>query len=131
MEVIICDRKAALPIIDAHISGPRSSLKVKLIFDSGAEFSIVDTGLIEEIGYSARNAKHISAILGASGEAQDGYVLEIKALSFFNKKAENVAVGAFDFEHFAHFGAQGVIGYDVIKRVHLEFDGPAGLLKFF
>jgi len=53
MEVIQFDREADLPIIDARIHGPRRSHKVKLIFDTGAQFSIIDTRLIEEIGYSA------------------------------------------------------------------------------
>ncbi len=131
MEVIKFDRLEPLPIIDAHISGPRSSLKLKLIFDTGAEYTIVDTGLIEEIGYSARDATHISAVLGASGEAQDGYILEMRALRFLGKKAASVTVGAFDFDHFSHFGAQGVLGFDVIKQLHLEMDGPKGVLKVF
>jgi hypothetical protein len=131
VEIINFDRAEPLPIIDAHIFGPRNSLRVKLILDTGAEFTIVDTGLIEEIGYSARDAKHISAVLGASGDAQDGYILEMKALRFFGKKAKLVTVGAFDFDHFAHFGAHGVLGFDVIKQLHLEMDGPKGVLKVF
>ena len=131
MEVIQFDRQSPLPIIDARIYGPRKSHKVRLVFDTGAQFSIIDTGLIEDIGYSARDARHVSCVLSASGASQDGYLLEIKALGFFGRKRRGVFVGAFDFEHFVQFGANGLLGFDLIKQLHLELDGPHGVLKIF
>ena len=131
MKVIRFDREQPIPLIDAWIYGPRVSRRVKLIFDTGAQFSIMDTGLIEEIGYSARDALQAGAVYGAAGEAQEGYLLQLNWIQVFGKRIEQPKVGAFDFVHSAHFGAEGVLGFDVIRDLHLEMDGPGGLLRIF
>ncbi len=131
MAEISIDSDAPLPIIDARIFGPLGAHKIKLIFDTGSQYSIIDTGLVEDIGYSARDAVRAAQVRGATGDPQGGYLVSIKAMKFFGKKAENVIIGAYDFEHFSHFGAHGVLGFDVIKKLHLELDGPKGLLKVY
>lgn len=131
MEVIRFDRTQSLPIVDARIYGIKKSHKLRLVFDTGAETSIINTAIIEDIGYSIDDAIKKTIIRGPVGPAQEGYLLKVKALRFFKLEAENLTVGAFDFNYTSHFGAHGLLGFDVIKAMRLELDGPAGILKIF
>ena len=129
--IVAFDRRQPIPLVDAVVRGPRSSQRVRLVFDTGAGLTILDTPLIEEIGYSARDGSIEAGILSAMGEEQAGYVVAIDSIAVLGKKWRSVHVGAFDFDHFEHFGAHGLLGFDLIKGLHLEMDGPAGRLAVY
>ena len=111
------------------IFGPVGSTKVKLVFDTGAEFTMVDTAAIEHIDYSAKDGTMSASVQGATEDRQSGYMLKVSQFLLFGLRFSDLTVGAFDFEHFAKFGIRGVVGFDLIKPLHLEMDGPNGILK--
>ena len=69
------------------------------------------------------------SVLGATGVAQDGYILHVDSLAFLGKKVENPQVGVYDFENFP--GVDGLLGWDVISQLHIELNGPQGCLKIY
>lgn len=131
MQVISFDRSQDIPIVDAIISGPVTYERVRLVFDSGCGLTQIDTGLIESIGYSAVNAKRTMTIRGPVGREVEGYVVDIRSFKLFGHSISNLEVGAYDFDNFAHFGIDGLLGFDLIKQMHFELNGPEGLLKIF
>lgn len=131
MRIIRFDRSQEIPIVDALVFGPRRYERVKMVFDSGCGVTQLDTGVIESIGYSAKDAKYASIVLGPSGDKQEGYVVSVTELKLFGLSFSGTEIGAYDFDNFAHYGIDGLLGFDVIKQLRFELDGPEGLLKIF
>ncbi len=52
MREIVFDRADRIPIIGAHIRGPRRVHRVRLVFDTGCGLTQLNNHLIESIGYS-------------------------------------------------------------------------------
>ena len=129
MRTIKIDQSQDVPEIKALIAGPRSQQRVNLIFDTGAACTQIDTGLIEDVGYSVSDATEVMRVLGATGAAQEGYIVEVQSISFLGKKVENARVGVYDFDNFP--GVDGLLGWDVIQQLHVELNGPEGILKVF
>lgn len=131
MQKIKFDPSQDIPIVDAIIVGPLTYERVRLVFDSGCGLTQIDTGLIETIGYSARDAKRTMSVRGPVGEQVHGYVVELQSLKLFGSDNLNLEVGAYDFDNFAHFGIDGLLGFDLIKCMHFEMNGPKGELIIF
>ena len=131
MQLIQFDRTQVIPVVDSRIHGPNKHRKVGLVFDTGSGITQVDTEFIERIGYSARDAVHVSGVQGAIGGVQEGYVVRVAKLSVFGIDFQNLPVLVYDFDNFKEQGIDGLLGWDVIKAFHLEMDGPNGLLKIF
>ena len=131
MRVISFDRTQDIPIVDAIISAPITYERVRLVFDSGCGLTQIDTGLIESIGYSAINAKRSMSVRGPVGDEVQGYVVGLESFKLFGYSISNLEVGVYDFDNFAHFSIDGLLGFDLIKQMHFELNGPQGLLKIF
>ena len=129
MQIIHFDRSQDVPIVDAKIRGPLGARKVRLVFDTGCGLSQIDTSLIENIGYGAVDGDQRIQIHGATGESHQGYRLRIAELIFFGVKFKEVTVGALDFEFLGSHRIDGLLGFDLIKELHLEVNGPRGELK--
>lgn len=129
MRIVKIDPSQVVPEIKVLIAGPRSKQKVNLVFDTGAACTQIDTGLIEDIGYSAKNALNRMRVLGATGEAQEGYIVKVDYLNFLGKKFDNVKVGVYDFENFP--GVDGLLGWDIISKLHIEMNGPESELNVY
>ena len=127
MKIIKIDRSQQVPEVEVLISGPRSKQRVTLIFDTGAGCTQIDTGLIEDIGYSAKNAKERMNVIGATGAAQEGYLIEIAQITFFGKRILNPTVGVYDFDNFP--GVDGLLGWDIISGLNIEMNGLEGTIK--
>ena len=120
-----------IPIIDAKVFGPLGSRNVRLVFDTGAGFTQIDTSLMEELGYSASASNEIIRVQGPAGDFQDGHIVSLQNLKVFGKQFKDIAIGVYDFDNFDQYGIDGLLGFDVIKQLHLEMNGPDGILKIF
>ena len=100
-----------------------------LVFDMGLALTQLDIDLVETLGYSARDANGIQGVKGPTGDAVEGYVFSMSSLLLFGKEFKNVQVLTYDFKNFP--GVDGLLGWDIIRLLHLELDGPNGLLKIF
>ena len=131
MKTVKFDRSQDIPIVDAMLKGSAENARARLVFDTGSGLTQIDTALIEELGYSARDGKSTYFTFGPAGEKISGYKINLPRLSIFGKRLDNLVVGVIDFDNFSHFGISGLLGFDVIKLLHLEMDGPMGLLKVY
>lgn len=130
MREVRLDSNWEIPTLEVVLGGTNmGTVRASLVFDTGAGLTQVDVGLVERLGYSANDALELRRVKGAVGESVEGYVVLVSRLSVLGKVLKDVPVLAYDFENFP--GIDGLLGWDVIKKLHLELDGPAGVLKVF
>ena len=129
MRLIKFDRNQEIPIVDVLVFGPRKHERVKLVFDSGCGKTQIDTCVVESIGYSAIDSIGITIVKGPSGDVQEGYLVKAKDFQLFGISFSNMEIGAHDFARFAKYEIDGLLGFDVIKQLRFELDGPEGILK--
>ena len=128
MREVRFDTDVIIPTVEALFPGPHKSRHAQLVFDTGAGMTQLDVKLLEYAGYSAANAIGTGRVTGATGaESVEGYIIELPKLIVFGVPVEKVSVLAYDFDNFP--GIDGLLGFDVIKRFHLEIDRPKGVLK--
>jgi len=125
------DPQDDIPIVAAKICGPRKVKKIRLVFDTGCAVTQVHTGIIEDIGYSIADAESIASISGPVGDSQSGYVVPVAKVLVFGLNFAGLKVGAFDFYNFGKDDIDGLLGFDVIKQLQLEMNGPKGELRIF
>ena len=129
MREIRLDPSQKVPEIDARVVGKRISAKVHLVFDTGSGITQLDTAIVENIGYSARDAEKLLRVRGAAGEPVEGYVIKVKRLALFGLDFRDVPVLCYDFDNFPEI--DGLLGFDLIRQLHLELIGSEGILKVF
>lgn len=127
----IFDRSEPLPLVFAKVKGKLRKRPVRLVFDTGAFMTQITTSVIEELGLSARDGVSRISTYGPSGPIDDGYAVEIEHLELFGKKFESLVVAVYDFSNLEADGIDGLLGFDVIKQLHLEMNGPKGELIIF
>ena len=119
-----------VPIVSVILNGKqKKNTRARLVFDTGSAFTQLDVDLVEFLGYSARDAIGLSSVKGATGEAVDGYIISMSSLFLFGKEFNNIQVLTYDFKNFS--GIDGLLGWDLIKKLHLEMNGPQGMLKIY
>ena len=131
MQTIKFNTGQDIPIVRASIHGPNGFIKVKLVFDTGNGITSIHTPLIEDIGYSAIDGIRELVVRGPVGDKQTGYIVPVKSLSLFGLRFDEVPIGVYDFDNFDRYGIDGLLGFDLIKQMHLQMNGPEGLLNFF
>lgn len=125
------NREDSLPILIAKVKGPRRERRIRLIFDTGAFMTQLTTSLIDDLGYSAGDGIHHIVAHGPSGPIDEGYSLKIDHLVVFERKFSDLLVATYDFSNLEESGIDGLLGFDVIKQLHLELNGPKGELTIF
>lgn len=131
MQVIDLDLGQEIPLIAALIRGRLGRKRVKLVFDTGCGITQIDTQLIEALGYSVRDATEIVSVRGPAGDRQEGYLINISELEIFGQSFVNTQVAVYDFDNFSHYGIDGLLGWNVIKNLHLEMNGPEAKLTVY
>jgi hypothetical protein len=130
MREVIFDRSQAVPEVEVQFRGPRKRSTARVIFDTGSGLTQLDVKVLESSGYSVEHATRLGRVTGATGnEWAEGYIVQVPKLFVFGVAIEKVEVLAYDFDNFP--GIDGLLGFDVIKRFHLEMDGSNGRLKIF
>ena len=130
MREVRLDPNWEIPTVEVVLSSNRKrTIRVSLVFDTGSGLTQLDVDLMERLGYSALDAVATKAVQGAVGESVEGYVVKVFKMNVLGKILSDVPVLAYDFENFP--GIDGLLGWDVIKQLHLEMNGPKGLLKVF
>ena len=125
------DTAEPLPLVFGKIQGKLRKRPIRLVFDTGAFMTQITTSVIEELGYSARDGVRRISSYGPSGPIDEGFAVEVSYLELFGKKFEGLIVAAYDFSNLEAGGIDGLLGFDVIKQLHLEMNGPKGELVIY
>ncbi len=121
----------SVPQVYARIRGKHGSQRIRLVFDTGAFMTQIATSVIEELGYSARDGIRRITAYGPSGPIDEGYSVEISGLEVLNMQFKKMEIAVYDFNNLEAEGIVGLLGFDVIKQLHLEMNGPKGELIIF
>lgn len=120
-----------LPLVSAVIVGPTGASRVELVFDSGAVLTQLHLGTLESLGFQFKRRKPDLKMKGVSGNPQEGYSCQAKRFHLLGRRHDELLIGAFNFADWAEHGIDGLLGWDLIQKMHLEMDGPRGSLKIF
>jgi len=131
MQSLKINLEEEIPLVYTVASGPMGKRRLKLVFDTGCGVTQIDTALLENLGYSAADGIERVVVRGPAGDPHEGYTLQLSGLLVFGHLLPSPIIAAYDFENFARFGIHGLLGWDVIKQLHIELVGPKGLLKIF
>jgi predicted aspartyl protease len=120
-----------LPLVFAKIKGKLRKRPVRLVFDTGAFMTQLTTSVIEELGYSARDGLRRISAYGPSGPIDEGYAVAVEHLELFGNRFNDLVIAAYDFSNLESEGIDGLLGFDVIKQLHIEMNGPKGELIIY
>lgn len=117
------DPRADLIIVEARIWGPRGALPVTLALDTGSVATVVVPDMLDEIGYSARDARSITKVTSAIGE-EHGYLLRLARFSALGFTLTDVPIHVFDLAN--RYGIDGLIGLNFLDHFNYEIRSAEG-----
>jgi hypothetical protein len=117
------------PIIAALIRANNRSRRVTLIFDTGAMYTHLSPFAAQQIGLSEADRFAITSAIGIGGKEGEGFMLAIPQLITLGCRVDNMPVAVFPMAHLESQGIDGLLGWDFIKMLKLEMDGPGGNIK--
>ena len=117
------DLTGRTPWVDGLLTGPMGVKRLRMIVDTGAWMTVIDAGIIDALGYSARMGHRLTKLVGADS-AEPGYLLDVEWL-------ETMGVKRHDFEVVcqtlpANLGVEGLVGMDFLSGHVLTIDNIEG-----
>jgi hypothetical protein len=129
--VLKFNNKQPLPMVIAKLFRNDEERLVRLVFDTGAAMTQFSTGVIDALGYSARDGISRISAHGPSGPLDEGFALHLDSLEVFGRRFNKPLVAAYDFDNLEAAQIDGLLGFDIIKQLHIEMNGPKGELVVF
>ena len=100
-----------LIVIPVTLYGKHSNLNSRFILDTGATRTVVDHGIVESLGYSARDGIGISTVSSVVGKEQ-GYRLQIEGFQTLGKLVKNHEIVCHDLIN----QIEGLIGMSFLQQ---------------
>lgn len=95
---------------------------VQLVVDTGATMTILRPEVMDEVGYSARDAHGPSRIRNTTGDEQ-GYRIRVANFAAFGYELGRFAVAVHDLEH---HDLDGLLGLNFLRRFNYEIRSREG-----
>ncbi|HEX2686754.1 MAG TPA: retropepsin-like aspartic protease [Kofleriaceae bacterium] len=105
-----------LIIIDALVTGPRSTTTGRFVLATGSAVRTMTHELASLIGYSARDGFKITRVHTAIGE-EAGYVVRVAELTALHFTRSRFAVNVFDL---GHDDIDGLLGMNFLSAFNYE-----------
>ena len=86
---------------------------------------------MQRLGYTEQVKTRDAKAVGVGGAEEKGYMVRAPRIAFLGSEAENVELAVFDMNYLGDRNIDGLLGWDFIRLLHLEMNGPAGVLKVF
>lgn len=109
------DPAGDLLIVHARLWGPRGGkpARLRLAIDTGATHSLVLPDIIDELGYSPRDADAITTVRAALGKEQ-GYLLRVSRFEALGFALPDFPLHVFDLAD--GVGIDGLIGLSFLRQ---------------
>jgi hypothetical protein len=111
------DRALNLIFVEARIAGPFTQQDLVLIVDTGAAQTIIVPDVIDDIGYSARDAYSLSSVTSPLGR-EYGYRLRVGEFVALGHAFADYPVAVHDLAD--RSGIDGLPGWDFLSRFNLN-----------
>lgn len=96
-----------------------------MVLDTGAGETIVTPDLLDELGYSARDAERRTVIRSAVAEEQ-GYLIRVTRFACLGFEATSFRVDAHDLPE--GWGIEGLVGLSFLRQFNYEVRSAEGRL---
>ena len=110
--------EASLPLKNQNIYEA-----VRLVVDTGGVVTIVDTSIIDLLGYSSRDAFKISNLDGAAGRSK-GYLIRVPAFRCLGFELNDFVIGCHDMN--SKLGVAGILGMNFMKHFRADINWSSG-----
>ena len=112
------DPNEELILVRARLWGPHgTSSTLSLVLDTGASMTIIVPSVLDELGYSARDAERRTVIRSALGE-EPGYLLRVHRFRALGDEQTNCLIHAHDLPDDPKIA--GLLGLDFLRRFNFE-----------
>lgn len=111
----------------AHLHGPAGPIEARLLIDTGTPVTVVDGEIIHDLGYSPRDGRGRSRLLGTDDAGSEGWIVEVDALDVLGARHEPYRVHVHDMPRAD--GIDGLLGMDWLVQHVTMLDGPASRLE--
>ena len=112
--------------VTARLHGPLGTRPYQFVLDTGCYRTIVDAGIVDELGYSPAQGKQVTRLVGA-GSAMPGYTLVVDRLETMGLHLDSFAVVCQDLPR--DIGVDGLLGMDIIEGRVLTVDAKDGRVQ--
>jgi hypothetical protein len=112
--------------VKARVHGPLGFRDVKCLWDPGASKTIVNTPVLDALGYSAKMGKEQQGTWGVGGGRVPGYTLDVR-LDVYGEVFDPHEILAQDILP-DHFGVEVLLGMDLVPGRIFTIDGIHGTL---
>ena len=125
------DPSQPAPLVRAILAGPKGAFHMRLILDTGAHSTQLSKAAMHSMGFNEDVSTRDAYSIGVGGAREKGFEVIVSRFFVLGAKFQDVAVCAFNMKYLEGEGADGLLGWDLISQLHLEMDGPKGLLRVF
>ncbi len=117
-----------IPIVvrNVKITGPKGSIRVDLIFDSGAAFTAISWSALKVIGYDPAVVPERQEIVTANGVIEVPK-LRVESITVGDVKTRQVEVICHDIPELA--GIRGLLGLSFLKHFRTVMDYKEGYFE--
>jgi predicted aspartyl protease len=125
------DPEADLILTHADIKGPNKSEQVRLVLDTGASRTEIDSEILTALGYSESDKVRDLGIESVAGPTHETFSVKLDTFAALGATCRNYEVAFVDFSKWKKDQIDGLLGWDFIRMLHYEQNGPKGLLTIF
>lgn len=113
--------------IPGKISGPLGEQNLRFAFDPGSYLTIVNTCLIDSLGYQAAEGDRRVSTGSVIGK-EWGYTLTVKKLAILGFEFDDYKIACFDLPE--QYGIDGLIGLDMLERFEVTLRHKERWIQF-
>jgi predicted aspartyl protease len=126
MKVTRFSRKRDLIVVDARLWSPRTDRWVALAVDTASSDTVVTPGIMDVLGYSARDGEHVTTVRSAIGK-EHGWTLRVKRFSALGFTVPNCRMHVFDLA--TGDDIDGLLGLSFLNELNYEVRSKEGRLR--
>ncbi|MBI5512483.1 MAG: retroviral-like aspartic protease family protein [Deltaproteobacteria bacterium] len=117
------DPVGALILVEGRVVGPLGPRRLDLVLDTGAVETILALGVLDDLGYGAREAESLSSVSSIVGR-EYGYRIRVREFEALGYAFADFEVAAHDFPD--GFGIDGLLGLSFLRRFNYEIRSKHG-----
>lgn len=125
------DPDAELIGVSAHIFGPSGDDQFQLVFDTGAARTEIDRDRLIALGYSEAHKVSNLDIEGVTGPTHQTFSIKLDHFAALGVKRSGFEVAFVDFSRWKKDQIDGLLGWDFVRTLHYEQNGPKDLLSIY
>ncbi len=126
MKTFHFDPASNLILVAATLTGKTGSMDLTLAVDTGASITLIEPGIIDFLGYSAKDGEKISIVSSALGN-EAGYTLRIPRFKCLGHVLHDFLINVHDLP--ASTGVDGLLGLNFLRHFVVTIDYHKGLIR--